>query len=88
MAKDTVEELLALKKKERDLVEMKIASRTRLEGQRKQYDTYLKILKEQGIEDVTALGKVIEECNTKKIILLEKVTVQVEELEKRIKENA
>jgi hypothetical protein len=87
MAKDTVSELMALKKKVKDLEERKIASKTRLEEYRKQYDAHLKALKEQGIEDVTALGKVIEDHNARKIALLEKITVQVEDLEKRIKEN-
>jgi septal ring factor EnvC (AmiA/AmiB activator) len=87
MANDSVDKLMTLKKKVKDLEEKKIASKTRLEEQRKQYDTHLKTLKDQGIEDVTALGKVIEDLNAKKIALLERITTQVEDLEKRIKEN-
>jgi predicted nucleic acid-binding Zn-ribbon protein len=87
MANESVDKLMALKKKVKDLEEMKIASRTRLEEQRKNYDGHVKTLKDQGIEDVTALGKVIEELNAKKVALLERITAQVGDLEKRIKEN-
>ena len=87
MAKDTVNELMALKKKVKDLEEKKIASKTRLEEQRKQYDGHILKLKEHGIEDVTILSKTLDELGTKKEEVLNRIVARVEELEKRIKEN-